>query len=152
MLVSLPGAACTNHTIMLCPEAHVGGGGAPSANAIAITHRAYSGVTRQLPSLTNVSQWGEESRKGRRLVGDEIRPRKFEEQVWSGRDTSTVSYPGRSSRTGRMYALHVRARADVFAPAAYHAMGGGDWQISHQYQERLNHFLGGRMASHPSAE
>lgn len=118
---------------MLCPEAHVGGGGAPSANAIAITHRAYSGVTRQLPALTNVSQWGEESRKGRRLVGDEIRPRKFEEQVRSGWGASTASHPGRSSRTGRVYALHVGARADVLAPAAYHVAGSGDWQISHQY-------------------
>jgi len=54
--------------------------------------------------------------------GEEVRPRKFEEQVRSGRGASTASHPGRSSRTGRMYALHVGARADVFAPAPQHTM------------------------------
>src|SRR6185437_12375101 len=83
--------------------------------------------------------------------GEEVRPRKFEEQVRSGRDTSTVSQPGLPSRTGRVYALHVGARADVFASAAYHAKGGVDRQISHQYQERRILFAR-RMAAHSSEE
>jgi len=56
-----------------------------------------------------------------------IRPRKFEEQVRSGRDAIQASHPGRSSRTGRVYALHVGTRADGFAFAAYHATDSGDW-------------------------
>lgn len=84
--------------------------------------------------------------------GEKVRPRKFEEQVRSGGDASTASHPGLSSRTGRVYALHMGAWADVFAAAAYHAAGGGDWQISHQSHERQILFLRGRMASHSSEE